>query len=77
MCSLYKVYYVFFSQGKIEVTIAGGKIVWENGVLNVAPGSGKYIEMPPHNYLFTGIDKADEKYISSLRAPVKRSKAAT
>lgn len=64
-------------KGKIEVTIAGGKIVWENGFLSVVPGSGKYIEMPPYNYLFTGIDKADEKYFSSLKAPVKRSKVAT
>ncbi|WOH07904.1 hypothetical protein DCAR_0727338 [Daucus carota subsp. sativus] len=64
-------------KGKIEVTIAGGRIVWDNGFLNVVPGSGKYIEMPPHSYLFTGIDKADENYISSLKAPVKRYKVAT
>ncbi|XP_073063258.1 dihydropyrimidinase-like isoform X2 [Primulina eburnea] len=28
-------------KGKIEVTIAGGKIVWENEELKVVPGSGK------------------------------------
>lgn len=64
-------------KGKVEVTIAGGRVVWENGDLNVVPGSGKYIEMPPHNFLFSGIDKADVNYLSSLKAPVKRFKATT
>ncbi|GAV62133.1 Amidohydro_4 domain-containing protein [Cephalotus follicularis] len=60
-------------KGKVEVTIAGGRVVWENDELKVVPGSGKYIEMPPFNYLFNGIEKADARYLSSLRAPVKRS----
>lgn len=64
-------------KGKVEVTIAGGRIVWENGQLKVAPGEGKYVEMQPFSYLFGGIDKADAKYLSSLRAPVKRFKATT
>ncbi|XP_059665414.1 dihydropyrimidinase [Cornus florida] len=64
-------------KGKVEVTIAGGRIVWKNGELKVAPGSGKYIEMPPFSYLFNGIDKADANYLSSLQAPVKRSSATT
>lgn len=68
---------VMFSQGKVEVTISRGRVVWENGQLNVAPGSGKYIEMPPFGYLFDGIDKVDSNYLSSLRAPVKRSKATS
>ncbi|KAG5517347.1 hypothetical protein RHGRI_037933 [Rhododendron griersonianum] len=64
-------------KGKVEVTISRGRVVWENGQLNVAPGSGKYIEMPPFGYLFDGIDKVDSNYLSSLRAPVKRSKATS
>ncbi|KAF9675641.1 hypothetical protein SADUNF_Sadunf09G0053300 [Salix dunnii] len=64
-------------KGKVEVTIAGGHVVWENNELKVVPGSGKYIEMPPFNYLFSGIDKADASYLSSLNAPVKRSKSTT
>lgn len=60
------------SQGKVEVTIARGRIVWENEKLKVVPGSGKYIEMPPFNYLFDGIEKSDANYLSSLRAPVER-----
>ncbi|EPS68519.1 hypothetical protein M569_06244, partial [Genlisea aurea] len=55
-------------KGKVEVTIAGGRVVWENEELKVVPGSGKYIEMPPFGYLFDGIDKADAEYLASLRA---------
>jgi dihydropyrimidinase len=62
-------------QGKVEVTIAGGRVVWLNGELNVVHGSGKYIEMPPFSYLFDGVEKADASYLNSLRAPVQRSKA--
>ncbi|PSR90125.1 Dihydropyrimidinase [Actinidia chinensis var. chinensis] len=64
-------------KGKVEVTIAGGRVVWENGQLKVVPGSGNYVEMPPFGYLFDGIEKADAKYLSSLQAPVKRFKATT
>lgn len=59
------------------MTIAGGRVVWENGELKVVPGSGKYIKMPPFSYLFNGINKADESYLSSLNAPVHRSKSTT
>nr|KJB09289.1 hypothetical protein B456_001G133200 [Gossypium raimondii] len=59
-------------KGKVEVTIVGGRVVWQDNELKVVPGSGKYIEMPPFSYLFNGIDKADAKYLSSLQAPVKR-----
>ncbi|XP_039019225.1 dihydropyrimidinase-like isoform X1 [Hibiscus syriacus] len=63
-------------KGKVEVTIVGGRVVWQDGELKVAPGSGKYIEMPPFSYLFNGIDKADAKYLSSLQAPVMRFSAS-
>lgn len=64
-----------FSQGKVEVTIVGGRIVWENDELKVVPGTGKYVELPPFSYLFDGIDKAEANYLSSLQAPVKRFKS--
>lgn len=67
------VYEGWTGMGKVETTIAGGRVVWENDELKVIPGAGKYIEMPPFSYLFDGIDKADAKYLSSLRAPVERS----
>ncbi|OWM69131.1 dihydropyrimidinase-like [Punica granatum] len=60
-------------KGKVEVTIAGGRIVWINDELKVTPGSGKYVKMPPFSYLFAGIDKVDAMYFSSLKAPVKRA----
>ena len=59
------------------MTIAGGRVVWENNELKVVPGSGKYIEMAPFSYLFSGIDRADASYLSSLNAPVKRFKSTT
>ncbi|KAI3450046.1 hypothetical protein Pfo_006711 [Paulownia fortunei] len=59
-------------KGKVEVTISGGKVVWENDELKAVPGSGKFIEMPPFSYLFDGIEKVDADYLSSLRAPVIR-----
>ncbi|KAI4340522.1 hypothetical protein MLD38_025349 [Melastoma candidum] len=59
--------------GKVEVTIAGGRVVWINNELRVTSGSGKYVSMPPFGYLFGGLDKADSTYLSGLRAPVKRS----
>lgn len=63
--------------GKVEVTIAGGKIVWKNGELKAFPGSGKFVEMPPFSYVFDGIEKADSSYLSSLQAPVKRFSSST
>lgn len=56
-------------KGKVEITISRGRVVWENGKLNVSPGSGRYISMPPFSYLFNGLDKIDSAYVSSLRAP--------
>ncbi|XVF69522.1 hypothetical protein PTKIN_Ptkin11bG0088500 [Pterospermum kingtungense] len=60
------------SRGKVEVTIGGGRVVWQDDELKVVPGAGKCIEMPPFSYLFNGIEKADARYPSSSRAPVKR-----
>ncbi|CAA2979704.1 dihydropyrimidinase [Olea europaea subsp. europaea] len=64
-------------KGKVEMTIAGGRIVWENDELKIVPGTGKYIKMPPFSYLFDGIDKIESEYLSSLRAPVERFKATS
>ncbi|KAL3533309.1 hypothetical protein ACH5RR_006830 [Cinchona calisaya] len=64
-----------FTNGKVEVTIAGGRIVWEKNELKVNLGSRKYIEMPPFSYLFDGVQKVDASYTSSIRARVKRFEA--
>ncbi|XP_008788489.2 dihydropyrimidinase [Phoenix dactylifera] len=63
-------------KGKVEVTISGGRIVWEDGTLNIVPGSGRYVRMEPYGYLFDGVEKADAAYLASLRAPVLRAQAA-
>lgn len=55
------------------MTIAGGKIVWQDNKLKVGAGTGKYIEMPAFSYVYNGIDNQDASYLSSLNAPVKRS----
>ncbi|KAH1108909.1 hypothetical protein J1N35_012677 [Gossypium stocksii] len=62
-------------KGKVEVTISRGRIVWKDDELKVAPGSGKYIPMPPFGFLFDGIEKTDAKLISSFKAPVLRFKS--
>ncbi|ESW20382.1 hypothetical protein PHAVU_006G204400 [Phaseolus vulgaris] len=64
-------------KGKVEVTIAGGRVVWENNELKVAPGTGRYIKLPPFSYLFDGIDKRDGFILNSLQAPVKRAKSSS
>lgn len=58
------------------MTIARGRVVWENNELKVAPSSGRYIKMSPFSYLFDGLDKKDASYLNSLKAPVKRAKSA-
>lgn len=59
----------------VEITISRGQVVWEDGVLNIAPGSGRYVMMPPFGYVFDGIEKSDAAYRASLQAPVQRGKA--
>ncbi|KAL9250035.1 Dihydropyrimidinase-like protein [Drosera capensis] len=49
------VYEGFTGKGKVEVTIAGGRIVWRNEELKVVAGSGKHVKMSPYSYLFSGI----------------------
>ncbi|KAJ0985245.1 hypothetical protein J5N97_003601 [Dioscorea zingiberensis] len=70
------VYEGMTGKGKVEVTISGGRIVWD-GELKVIPGSGKYIKMPPFGYLFDGIEKADSADLSTLRSSNTRSRPAT
>uniref|UniRef100_A0AC34QUV4 Amidohydrolase-related domain-containing protein n=2 Tax=Panagrolaimus sp. JU765 TaxID=591449 RepID=A0AC34QUV4_9BILA len=42
--------------GVPEMTISRGAVVWENGKLNVQPGTGKFIALAPNcNYVFSAI----------------------
>ncbi|XP_072266850.1 dihydropyrimidinase isoform X2 [Pyxicephalus adspersus] len=48
------------------VTIAGGRVVYENGVLHVVPGHGKYIPRKPFpEYVYSRILKRDD--VSKLK----------
>lgn len=73
----YSLFLMVALQGKVEVTISAGRIAWEHGQLKVKPGSGRYIKMPPFSYLFDGMDREDASYLSSLKAPVQRSREAS
>lgn len=39
-------------KGKVVVTISRGRVVWENGKLDVQSGTGRFIPMKPFPYLF-------------------------
>lgn len=41
--------------GKVVVTISRGRVVWEGGKLDVAPGSGRFVPMEPWGPLYDGI----------------------
>jgi len=38
--------------GTADVTITGGRVVWENGKFNSKPGSGRYYPREPFGYAF-------------------------
>ncbi|KAL3683562.1 hypothetical protein R1sor_001584 [Riccia sorocarpa] len=59
-------------KGNIEVTISQGKVVWDNGQLNVEKGAGRYIPMPPFGPLFDGLEKLDAARLRSYN-PVDRT----
>ncbi|CAL4973527.1 unnamed protein product [Urochloa decumbens] len=68
------VYEGWKGKGLVEVTISRGRVVWEDGKLNITPGTGRYVKLPPFGYVFDGIEKSDAAYKASLRAPVQRGK---
>lgn len=44
--------------GNAEITISNGKVVWENGQLNVEAGSGRFIPVKPFCDFVFGTVKA-------------------
>ncbi len=46
-------------QGKVVVTVSRGRVVWENGRLNVQPGTSRYVHLPTNGPLFEGLEKRD------------------
>jgi len=72
--------------GKVVTTISRGRIVWNDGKLNVQPYTGRYIPLPPcppldwnqhvqhcSNSLFHGIAQRDMHRAESQNAPVWRN----
>jgi hypothetical protein len=43
----------------VVVTISRGRVVWENGRLDVRPGTSRYVHLPTFGPLFDGIDRRD------------------
>ncbi len=39
--------------------------MWHEGVLDVTPGTGRFIPMPTHGPLFEGLDKQDATYLAT------------
>ena len=61
-------------QGIPSHTISQGRVVWENGQLNVTRGAGRYIDRPTFAPVFDAVKKINER---RKPAPVQRtSKAA-
>lgn len=42
-------------QGKVTTTISRGRLAWHDGKLDVAPGTGRLLELPPFGPLFDGL----------------------
>ncbi|CAI4227853.1 unnamed protein product [Auanema sp. JU1783] len=48
-------------EGVAEITISRGKVVWENGTLQVERGSGKFVTLPTFSpYVFNTIQKREQ-----------------
>ena len=72
MCSTLVSLWSFWLQGNIEMTISQGRIVYQDGKLNVQKGAGRFIPLPTFGPLFRDIDKLDQKLKDSYNAPVNR-----
>ena len=44
-------------RGKVVTTISRGRVVWDGEHVHLAPGSGRYVELPTRGPLFQGLEK--------------------
>jgi len=56
-------------RGKVVTTISRGRVVWENGSLNVEPGTGRFIPMMPFGPLFEGLKVRCPAFLDSMLSP--------
>ncbi|EIE27292.1 D-hydantoinase [Coccomyxa subellipsoidea C-169] len=52
-------------KGQVVVTISQGKVVWENGKLNIQEGAGRFVKLPVRGPLFEGLDALDAASVAS------------
>lgn len=45
-----------FANVQVVTTISRGRVVWHNGKLDVQPGMGRFVPLPPGGHLFEGLD---------------------
>ena len=63
---------------QVVATISQGKVVWENGKLDVTEGAGRFLKLPTGGPLFDGLTKIDAGYLAATfpygtpGQPVKR-----
>ncbi len=50
---------------QVVVTISQGKVVWENGKLNIQEGAGRFVKLPVRGPLFEGLDALDAASVAS------------
>lgn len=62
---------------QVTTTISRGRVVWENGKLNVKQNSGRFIPMQAFNTMYEGLDLIDSKRMKPYDpTPVPRSSDA-
>ena len=50
---------------QVTTTISRGRLVWHEGKLDVAPGTGRFIPMPTGGALFEGLAKQDAGWVAA------------
>jgi dihydropyrimidinase len=61
------------ARGRVTHTVSRGRLAWADGVLQCAPGTGRYVPMAPFSpWLFAGLEARDAA-AAAARQPVARA----